>query len=206
LNNLAGLYGLKKDFNLSDNQIHKYNRFVEFLSVWNSKINIVGKSTLFNPVNSHILDSLQITKFINDAKSKIIDIGTGAGLPGLILSIYKFKNVFLVDSNIKKINFIQHVSKELDLSANIIYSRIEDIKDKKFDYIVSRALANLDKLLSYSSHLSHKNTQMIFLKGKKFQDEINFAKNRWKFKVSAHKSLSDERGRVLIITNLKHND
>ena len=190
-------------FNLNNFQHLQIYKFIELLKKNNLKINLVGKSTLINPLRSHILDSIQISRSINNKKSKIIDIGTGAGLPGIVLSIYGYFNLSLVDSNTKKINFIKKAVKELNLSLIIINSRIEMLTNLKFDYVVSRALAKLDRLLLYSSKLSHKNTKLIFLKGKKINDEINEAKKNWNFNFSLKKSLSDPRGRIIIINRFQ---
>ena len=119
----------------------------------------------------------------------------------MVLSIYGYINLSLVDSNSKKINFLKKASKELNLSLNIINSRIENLSNKKFDYIISRALANLDKLLFYSSMLSHKNTKLVFLKGLKLNEEIKEAERNWKIFYSINKSLSDPRGQVISIKN-----
>ena len=89
--------------NLSSEQVFNFDKYIEHLILWNSKINLVGKSTLVNPLRSHILDCLQISNNLNNKKLSIVDLGTGAGLPGLVLSIIGFKNVTLVDSNLKKI-------------------------------------------------------------------------------------------------------
>ena len=193
-------------FNLNASQNLKIQEFLSLLKNCNTKANLVGKSTLIDPKNSHILDSIQISRYIKNRKLKIVDLGTGAGIPGIVLYIYGYFNMFLIDSNIKKITFLKKVAKDLNLSFNIIYSRIENFKNNKFDIIVSRALAKLDKLLFYSSFLSHKNTKLIFLKGMKIDQEINEAKYRWNFTYSLEQSLSDPRGKLVIISNFKKND
>ena len=193
-------------FNLNSSQNLKIQEFLSLLKNYNTKVNLVGKSTLMDPVNSHILDSIQISRYIKNRKLKVIDLGTGAGIPGIVLYIYGYFNMFLIDSNIKKITFLKKIAKDLNLSFNIIYSRIENFKNNKFDIIISRALAKLDKLLFYSSFLSHKNTKLIFLKGMKVDQEINEAKHRWNFTYSLEQSLSDPRGKLIIISNFKKND
>ena len=111
--------------------------------------------------------------------STVLDIGTGAGLPGLVLAIIGYKNVSLVDSNGKKINFVKSVSKKLDIRTNIFLSRIEKLNNEKFDFLTSRALANLNKLFTYSHKFTNKNSVLIFLKGKTVKDEIEEAKKSW---------------------------
>ena len=188
-------------FNLSNLQSSKIFKLINLLKDQNSKTNLVGKSTLINPLISHILDSIQISRFINNKHAKIVDLGTGAGFPGIVLSIYGYLNLSLIDCNSKKINFLNNVAKELNLPLEIINSRIENLTNLKFDYIISRALAKLDKLLLYSSMLSHKKTKLVFLKGLKLKQEIQEAEKNWKIIYSINKSLSDPRGRVICINN-----
>ena len=188
-------------FNLSNSQSAKIFKLINLLKANNLKTNLVGKSTLSNPLISHILDSIQISNFINNRHAKIVDLGTGAGFPGLVLSIYGYLNLSLVDSNLKKIKFLNTASKELNLSLNIINSRVENLSNIKFDFIISRALAKLDKLLFYSYALSHKKTKLIFLKGIKLYEEIKDAERNWKISYSVNKSISDSRGKVIYINS-----
>ena len=184
----------------------KEDAFQEYLNKlrnFNSHTNIVGKSTLVNPWTSHILDSIQILPFIQNKKFSILDMGTGAGLPGIVLCISGCKNVTLVDSNSKKINFLNIIKKEMNLSAKIILKRVENLNNVKFDIITSRALASLNKLLSYSQKFMKKNTLLIFLKGKAVNEELKEAQKKWVFQFQKHKSISDSRGTILIIKNLK---
>lgn len=177
--------------------------YIDLLKEHNSHTNLVGKSTLTNPWVSHILDSIQVYRIIKNKKSSILDMGSGAGFPGSVLSIAGCQNVTLIDSNGKKINFLKKVKEELNLNINIFLERIENVSNKKYDIITSRALANLNKLLSYSQKFIKKNTVLIFLKGKTVNEELLVAKEKWKFYYEKKQSLSDSRGSVLIIKDLK---
>ena len=130
-------------------------------------------------------------------------MGTGAGIPGIFLYIVGYSNISLIDSSSKKIKFIQNVSKKLNISPKIYQKRIETLKHIKFDFLISRALANLSKLFFYSHYLLKKETVLIFFKGKTVKQEIYQAKKKWNFFYKTYQSLSDERGRVLVITNLR---
>ena len=129
-------------------------------------------------------------------------MGTGAGFPGLMLAIVGFNKVTLVDSNGKKIKFLKHVSKKLDIKVNILSSRIEEMKTTNYDFLVSRALANLSKLFTYSHKFLNNKTVLIFLKGENVNDEIKEAKKYWSFNIKIYPSYSDERGKILFIRNL----
>ena len=190
-------------FNLSNTQVLKIDKFIAEIKQHNNHTNIVGKSTLIEPWKRHVLDSLQISNFIQNKKSSICDMGTGAGIPGLILSIKNYTNISLIDSNAKKINFIRSVIPKLDIRAKIYLKRIEAIQNKKFDFLVSRALANLNKLFFYSQYFLKQDTVLIFLKGKTYKNEIIEAYKKWEFYYEIHKSLSDKLGTVLIINHLK---
>ena len=200
---LIALSKIKNTFSINPSQEIKLIKFLKELAIHNKHTNLVGKSTLVNPWRSHVLDCIQVSLFIKNRNSTILDMGTGPGLPGLVLGIIGYKNVNLVDSNRKKINFVKHISKKLDISVKIFLSRIEKLNNSKFDFLISRALANLNKLFIYSHKLTDNDTVLIFLKGKKVKNEIQEAKKIWSFNSEIHPSQSDERGSVLIIKNLK---
>ena len=195
-----------KRFLLNKNQEILIEKYLELLINYNSHTNLVGKSTLFQPWNGHILDSLQIAPFIKNKNNSILDMGTGAGLPGIILNIVGYKKVTLADSNGKKIKFLRHVNTEMSLGITLLLTRLEKIKNLKFDILTSRALANLDKLFIYSQKFLKKNTVLIFLKGKTVNEEIDFARKGWAFDIEQYQSISDRRGSIIIIKNLKKND
>ena len=190
---------LIKQYNLSKKQISLIELYLESLKKTNHHLNLVGSSTLKNPWDRHINDSLQLSKFIPDKKSSIIDLGTGAGLPGLVLTVYGYTNLLLADSKLKKINFIKKFSKESKISVKAICSRVENIKNKKFDFVICRAFAPLKKILHYSLIFTKKNTSLLFLKGRSVKDEINDAKKYFKFQHKLYESKSVGGGYVLNI-------
>ncbi|SVE24539.1 uncharacterized protein METZ01_LOCUS477393 [marine metagenome] len=191
------------NFLISKSKEAVFQEYLNKLCDFNSHTNVVGKSTLTKPWTSHILDSIQILPFIKNKKFAILDMGTGAGLPGVVLCISGYKDVTLVDSNGKKINFLNLIKKEMNLSAKIILERLENFNNVKFDIITARALASLNKLLSYSQKFMKKNTLLIFLKGKTVNEELKEAQKKWIFQFQKHKSISDSRGTILIIKSLK---
>ena len=193
---------VKNIFSINQSQEIRLQKFINELVFFNKHINLVGKSTLVNPWKSHILDSIQIIPFINKQNSSILDMGTGAGFPGLVLAIMGYERVSLVDSNGKKISFINNICKKLDIKANIILSRIENLEIRQYDFLISRALAKLNKLFAYSHNFINKDTVLIFLKGKSVKEEMIEARKNWVFKSAIQQSYSDKRGKILIIKNL----
>ena len=179
-----------KKFRLTYEQTNIIDQYIYEINKHNIHTNIVGKSTLKNPWVSHVLDSIQIGNFIHNKQSSILDMGTGAGIPGIILAINNFTNVSLIDANLKKIKFIDSVCSKLKIEAIIYHQRIESLINTNFDYLVSRALANLNKLFYYSQKLMNNNTVLIFLKGKGVKEEIHEANKYWKFYYELYPSFS----------------
>ncbi len=195
-----------KIFNLKRAETIALNQFILELKKNNSSRNLVGKSTLLNPWDRHICDSLQIMSFIKNKNSSILDMGTGAGLPGIVLSILGYKKITMIDSRKKKTEFVKQIIEKLGLKAKIINSRLEDMQLPPFQYITSRALASLDKLLNYSLFFSNNKTRLIFLKGKNVNIEILKAKKNFFFDYKIYESKSYGGGFVIKIKDFKIND
>lgn len=190
-------------FNLNKIQIEKIEFFVSKIINHNQHTNLIGSSTTQNIWDRHVLDCLQLSKHIYDKKFKILDLGTGAGLPGILLSILGYKNIIMVDSVKKKTDFVKSIIKELALSAKIKNKRIEKIQKTKQDIIISRALAPLTKLLTYALLHSTKNTTSLFLKGRNVNSELDMAKKNFFFDFKMFKSISVGDGYILQIKNIK---
>ena len=190
-------------YNLSRNQIDLIDNYILKLTKSNQKHNLVGSSTIDVVWDRHINDSLQLSEFILKKNSSIVDLGTGAGLPGLILHIFGYSNIILIDSKMKKINFIKEFAYEQNLVIKTICTRIEKIKNQKFDFIICRAFAPLIKLLDYSRFFTKKNTSLLFLKGRSVKKEIEDAKKYFSFNYNLYPSKSEGGGFVLKINKIK---
>ena len=185
----------------------KLLRYKNLLLQWNKKINLIGDSTIDDFDNRHIKDSLQLLKFFSEKQlkeSSFVDLGTGAGIPGIILSIVGVKNMTLVEKSIQKCNFLKEAVKISDNYIKIINKNIYEIQNLKFDFIISRALANLTELIKMSKIFYKKNTQCIFLKGQKYQQELEMAQQQFKFNVELYDSETSKESRVLVIGNIKY--
>ena len=192
-----------KNYNLNNRQIDLIDNYIKRLKKSNQIHNLVGPSTIDIAWDRHINDSLQLSKFILKKNASIIDLGTGAGLPGLILHIFGYTNILLIDSKMKKINFIREFAHEQSFEIKTIYSRVEKIKNQKFDFIICRAFAPLIKLLDYSRFFTKKNTSLLFLKGRNVMKEIDDAKKSFKFDYDLYPSKSEGDGFVLKISKYK---
>ena len=173
----------KIDIDITEEQAQKLYKYMTILIDWNKKINLTAITQEKDIIYKHFIDSISINKYIKN-KTDIIDIGTGAGFPGIPLKILNSKNNFtLVDSLGKRINFLQNVKKDLNLNnINLIHSRVEDLAQidayrEKFDIVASRAVANLTVLVEYMLPLVKEDGICICMKGPNIEEEIKDAKN-----------------------------
>ena len=188
-----------KNYDLNKRQVDLIDSYIKKLKKINQIHNLVGPSTIEVAWDRHINDSLQLSKFILKKNMSIIDFGTGAGLPGVILHIFGYKNILLVDSKMKKINFIKEFAYEQKLEIKSICTRVENIKKQQFDFIVCRAFASLTKLLDYSRFFTKKNTSLLFLTGRSVKKEIQDAKKFFSFEYHLYPSQSEGDGYILKI-------
>lgn len=158
-----------KELNIevTEEKINKLDKFYELLIDWNNKINltrIVEKEEVYL---KHFYDSLTIVKEVNlNEINTLCDVGTGAGFPGIVLKLfYPHLKITLVDSLLKRVNYLNTIIKDLELNDIVaIHARGEDVKEK-FDIVTSRAVANIEKLVTYTMHLTNKNGKLVALKG-----------------------------------------
>lgn len=176
---------IKKYFYLSPDQKEKYIKFKELFLDWNSKINLISRKDVDFFCVKHVLHSLSIAKYVDLDGTKVLDVGTGGGLPGIPLAIM-FPNAqfILIDSIRKKIDAVSNIISELELkNAKAQNIRSNELKGK-FDFVVARAVTNFPKFYSDVRHLikpgfiSNKTNGIIYIKGGDFNDEIKPYKNK----------------------------
>ena len=175
---------LNEGINVSDNQLALFQQYSSLLISWNEKFNLTAITDENQIIEKHFLDSLFLAKYINLDNKKVLDIGTGAGFPGIPLAIiFPNASFYLSDSNGKKITFLKEVVKELNLNnVTIIQSRIEEMNKYRdqFDYVSARALKQLNILIELAIPLCKINGSLIAYKGPNYVDEINLSKNALK--------------------------
>ena len=195
--------------NVSRETFKKFQIFNKTLVKWQKSINLVSNSSLKNVWTRHFLDSAQLYKFTEKIQGNILDMGSGAGFPGVILAMMGNENINVVESDQKKCTFMREVAR-LSNSKLIIHNyRIEELKFIAPDLIISRALAPLKKLVDYVEiHMNKSDTNkekipnMLFLKGRSYNDELNELRKTRKFKFEVYPSITSEYGKILYINNL----
>ena len=179
----------------------RLTKYVDFLIEYNNKINLIGTSTINDIWDRHITDSLQLVKNIDNYNIKIADLGSGAGLPGIPLSIIGIKEVHLFEKSVRKCEFLEQAKNFSNNKIIVRNENLNEIKKENFDIIVSRALADLNTLLHFSKNLSTKSTKLLFLKGKKIYNEIEEAKKYWHFNYKLIDSITSNEGKIIEITS-----
>lgn len=168
------------DLPVSSAQTQQLIDFLNLLSKWNKVYNLTAIRNLNEMVNLHILDSLAIAPHVQG--SRIVDIGTGAGLPGIPLAIALPDQQFvLLDSNAKKTRFVQQAALELKLNnVTACHQRVENyFPDQLFDTVMTRAFADLAETLSLSAHLLAQNGIMLAMKGQIPEHELPQPNDRY---------------------------
>ena len=175
-------YMNKINIEISDKQIEKFFDYMNLLLEWNEKINLTAITEPEDIILKHFVDCATILKYIKD-EDKIIDIGTGAGFPGIPLKILNEKlDITLMDSLNKRINFLNEIINKLDLKNIVaIHARAEELARnkgyrEKFDIATSRAVANLSTLSEYMLPFVKKNGMVISMKGSNIEEEVKNAK------------------------------
>lgn len=161
--------------------------------------------TLNDAWSRHFEDSLQLAKYIPASTECIVDIGSGAGFPGMVLAINGTNKVYLVEPIQKKAVFLNQINTLYNSPAVVLKQKWQDITIKNANVITSRAFASLKNILEAMEYVSRetKNALGLFLKGEKFQEEINEALEFWDFDYEIHQSTTHKNGKIIIVRELK---
>ena len=180
------------------------DKYVELLKKWQKAINLISNSTLSDIYNRHIIDSAQLYSYIL-GKTDIGDLGAGAGFPGMVLAILnKECSVSLIESDIRKCEFLSEVKRVCRISnVEIINDRVEKLKNKEFDCIVSRALSSIINILTLSVKIRKQNCDIILLKGEKYKQELDMAKEKYIFNTNIYDSITSKTGKIIVIQEVR---
>ncbi len=196
-----------KKFNVSRETIEKLKKYKDFLLISNKYLNLIGKTTENQIFTRHFADSAQIYDIIED-KSEIIDLGSGAGFPGVLLRILMDDkkisgNITLIDKSSKKCKFLQDLSDKLSLTLKIANLKIENYKFDKISTVVSRAFKKTIDTIDILLKNNDKIRNIILIKGKTYQQELEDAKKKYTFDVEKFRSITSDESYILKINNIR---
>ena len=188
----------------SPGTLERLSRYSELLLRWTARINLIAPSTRNTVWSRHIADSAQLWDYLPANASSWADLGSGGGLPGLVIAILAAEHrpelaVTMIESDRRKAAFLQHAAAELELRARILPQRVEQARLPPQDVISARALAPLDRLIALSTPLRHERTLMLFPKGRMALSELTVAEQSWHIRHEIVPSRVEEDGAILKI-------
>jgi 16S rRNA (guanine527-N7)-methyltransferase len=180
----------------------KLSRYIELLKDENIRQNLVSRKTVAQLWERHIIDSAQLVKFEPNPEASWVDLGSGAGLPGVIVSCLVHGPVTMVEPRRLRAEFLHRVNETLRLGATILCSKAERVTGP-FDVITARALAPLNNLLEISHHLSTGKTRWVLPKGRSAASELAEAQRTWQGVFHVERSVTDPESSILVGTGVR---
>lgn len=200
----AGPSAFAKVFDVSRETLAMLTTYETLLRKWTPKINLVSPTSLNDLWSRHFIDSAQIWRLASRRPGHWVDMGSGAGFPGLVVAIMARNDgsatqLTLIESDTRKVAFLLTVCAELDLACGVLPARIEQLSSLGADVVSARALAPLSALLPYAEKHRRPSGICLFPKGATVHKEIEHARGHWVFDHRLHPSLTDRNAAVIEI-------
>ncbi len=196
-----------KSLNVSRETLKGFYEYKTLLSKWNEKINLVSKNTLVDIWERHFLDSGQIIKHVEASGKRWVDVGSGAGFPGLVVALLLRDrkidcNLVLVEKNLKKGFFLNEVIRKLNLNVEVVSDNIYTLEPLNADILTARAFSELNNLIEISFRHRKKEGLCLFLKGENYRFELDKTLNYWFFDYDVVDSLSSSSGKIIRVKKI----
>lgn len=195
------------EFDVSRETLAKFDRYAALLAEWQQRMNLVGPSTLPDVWQRHFRDSAQLVALSPTLGHKPVwlDIGAGAGFPGIVLALLGAGEIHLVESIAKKARFLATVVDELGLGdrVRVHNGRVESLTVFRADVITARACANLAQLFDWGLRFAASSTRWLLPKGVTVEEEMAAARQIFAFEAELIPSISDERGRIVVAEQVR---
>jgi 16S rRNA (guanine527-N7)-methyltransferase len=182
---------------VSRETLERLTVFLDLLRRWQPAINLVGSATLTDPWRRHVLDSAQLAAHVPAGAADLVDLGSGAGFPGMVLALLGARGVHLIEGDRRKAEFLREVARVTGAPATIHAVRIEQIQGWPTAVVTARALAPLPRLLELADRFLVADSVALFLKGKSVKRELTDARANWHMLSEMFPSLSEPTGTVL---------
>ncbi len=188
---------------LDADTLDRLARHLDLLRQWQPRINLVGSGTLTDPWRRHVVDSAQLLPLLPAGAPRLIDLGSGAGFPGLVLAIAGTARVTLVDADARKCVFLAEAARVTGTRVRIVNARIDSLALGPFDIVTARALAPLPRLITLARPLLAPGGSLLLLKGRDFARELTAADDKWKMRVTRWPSRTDPAGVIVRIDDIR---
>ncbi len=175
---------------------------------WQKAVNLVSSNSLNNIWERHILDSAQLYSYLPENAKILVDMGSGAGFPALVIAVLNqilngpLEEIYLIESDIKKCIFLRETARVLGVNVHVLNERLENIQGIQADVITSRALARIDKLIAYGRPFVHEKTIFLLPKGENIQDELT--QNKINCQIDIFASQTDDKGCIVKLSEVKN--
>lgn len=194
--------GFAAAFSVPRGTVAALARYAELLGQWQERMNLVAPSTLPDLWARHFADSAQLAALVPPG-AHWLDVGSGAGFPGLVIAALGHGRVTLVESVAKKCRFLEAVIAELGLPARVVNARAEALPALAADVVTARAVAPLTTLFGWTAHHGHAATRWLLPKGRRWQEELAAARRTWEFAAETVPSRTDPQARIIVATGLR---
>lgn len=182
---------------ISEEALDRFHRYHEVLIKWQRRINLVGRQTLEDPWRRHFLDSAQLQPYLPANDAVIVDLGSGAGFPGMVLALLGCNEVHLVESDGRKIAFLQEVARVTKATVTLHHRRADALEGLKARVVTARGCAGLPRLLDLAEVFQESSTEYLFLKGRTVDRELTESAKTWMMQVTKYPSRTEKGGVIL---------
>lgn len=196
------------DLGVSRESFTRLGLYVDILLRWQTRLNLIGPATIKDVWTRHILDSVQLLPYLPEQNAPIAELGSGAGIPGLVVAIVSQRQVHLFESNTKKCAFLREAARVTSTRADIHNIRLETLTSAsaipEVGCVVARALAPLKTLLTYAEPFLIRGATGLFHKGQDVDSELTEATKYWKIKFERHQSMVESESVILEVKEAIH--
>ena len=194
--------GFRRATGVSRETLERLAVYESLLRKWQKTINLVGPKTLDDAWNRHFLDSAQLHPLLPESAKVLVDLGSGAGFPGLVLAIMGVPEVHLIESDVRKGAFLREAARATGAPVTVHSKRIEAVQGLEADVLTARALAPLSDLLEWGARFLRPGGTALFLKGQNVEDELTATTKYWKMHTERFNSVTDPSGSILRLSGI----
>ena len=182
---------------VSRETLARFDQYADLLTKWQSRINLISGTTLQSLWERHFLDSAQLLHLCPAEPRSLVDMGSGAGFPGMVLALLGIPNVTLIDSDARKGIFLREVARVTGADVQVITSRLESAPPSRADIVTARALAPVHKLLELGARFAHAETVFVFPKGQDVEADLTQTTITRHIYIERFPSLTDSAATIL---------